>query len=509
MLRINNLTGFGSGGDQRSPTITSTNLIAVPDGDTLAFTITTDETTTITIGGADAAELEIVSNVLSSTHTLQWLSNGTRSFASPVDTDANNIYEITLTATDAVGYNSIAQMFYVVVLDAAVTLDGTLTNATLSGGDLIASHSNTTLGGARTTNLQDSGKFYFEIDLNNITGFQSCVGILTSGGTYTNLALQALNCASVYLGNSGIIWSNDSNSGKFIGELAIGDIIGIAVDLDSDKVWFRKLPSGNWNGEAIGSQDPANGVGGVSISSYSADTIGPALAFGGSGTAATEQFIVNFGVSAFVGLVPATFWPWGFLLPAVTFDSTPVNVTVSGAGLIATHANTTLGEVRSTVAKNSGKFYYEVTVDVIAGSNSSIGICTIGASTFDLFGAVNACSVWHDGTGHIYVNGVSTGLSIGNLAASDVIGIAVDLDNNKVWFRKSPSGNWNGLAIGSQDPSGNVGGASISAFSATTLQPFVSYGGTGTSASEQVTANFGVTAFSGAVPSGFVSGWTP
>jgi hypothetical protein len=39
------------------------------------------------------------------------------------------------------------------------------------------------------------------------------------------------------------------------------------------------------------------------------------------------------------------------------------------------------------------------------------------------------------------------------------------------------------------------------------MVPFVTFGGSPGSANNVITANFGASAFSGAVPSGFTSGW--
>jgi hypothetical protein len=127
-------------------------------------------------------------------------------------------------------------------------------------------------------------------------------------GTFTNFLVNGTNCAALYF-NGGAIWSNNANSGRSLGTLASGDIIGVACDFDNDKVWFRKAPSGNWNGQVIGSQDPANNIGGVSISSYSATTLGPVVCFSGT---SSEIFTANFGLSAFSGTVPTGFasgWP--------------------------------------------------------------------------------------------------------------------------------------------------------------------------------------------------------
>jgi len=93
-------------------------------------------------------------------------------------------------------------------------------------------------------------------------------------------------------------------------------------------------------------------------------------------------------------------------------------------------------------------------------------------------------------------------LRSGRLAAYAAVGGAVDLDNRKIWFRLAPSGNWN--ASGTANPATNTGGYTIPAG---TMVPFVTFGGTAGTAGHALTANFGASVFSGAVPAGFTSGW--
>jgi hypothetical protein len=90
---------------------------------------------------------------------------------------------------------------------------------------------------------------------------------------------------------------------------------------------------------------------------------------------------------------------------------------------------------------------------------------------------------------------------LGTWANGTVGGIAVDLDNRKIWFRKAPAGNWNNS--GTADPATNAGGVTIPAG---TMVPFVTFGAA--AAGFVWTANFGASTFTGAVPSGFTSGWT-
>jgi hypothetical protein len=182
----------------------------------------------------------------------------------------------------------------------------TATDTTLSNNNLTATHATGTVNtGVRGAPARSSGKFYFEVTRSAI-GSSDGVGLITGvGGTYGNV-LAGSNCTSVFT-VSGNISSNNAASGKNIGGIGAGVVIGIAVDLDARKAWFRSGAAGNWNGLAIGSENPALGLGGVVIAPTVSFT--PVVAWG-SGTGGV--YIANFGNSVFAGAVPPGFtsgWP--------------------------------------------------------------------------------------------------------------------------------------------------------------------------------------------------------
>jgi hypothetical protein len=167
--------------------------------------------------------------------------------------------------------------------------------ATLSSGNLTAT--GTGAGYARATSVQSSGKYYWE----------TTVSTWSSGNTgpYYGIAANAIPATGIAgLSKDGNIWVGFSP--VFIGAArGSGDIIGIAIDITANLIWFRVAPSGNWNGS--GTANPATGAGGLSISSLSG-TLKPSIALSTVGDAAT----VNFGAAAFSGAVPSGFtagWP--------------------------------------------------------------------------------------------------------------------------------------------------------------------------------------------------------
>ena len=127
------------------------------------------------------------------------------------------------------------------------------------------------------------------------------------------------------------------------------------------------------------------------------------------------------------------------------------------------------GAVRATLARNSGKWYWEV--KVVAGDSGydCVGIGTSSATLDNFPGADSAGygyrgdhRIWHSNTESFY--GETYGLN-------DIIGVALNLDNGKIWFSKN--GSW--LAAG--DP---VGGANYAynGISGTFYPMYSAYGST-------------------------------
>jgi hypothetical protein len=192
------------------------------------------------------------------------------------------------------------------------TFDGASNGVTLSNGNLTATHANTNNDcGVRSLSFQTSGKFYFEVTCTDLDGSADCAGVLGKTGNFINLVTNGTFCGCTYR-SSGNIYGNGASSGKTIGAIADGDLLCFAVDLDNSKFWVRKGAAGNWNGLVIGSENPETNTGGVSISSYVAGGMAPAVGFGGSSPQTGDNMTANFGGSSFTGAVPSGFtsgWP--------------------------------------------------------------------------------------------------------------------------------------------------------------------------------------------------------
>jgi hypothetical protein len=181
------------------------------------------------------------------------------------------------------------------------------------------------------------------------------------------------------------------------------------------------------------------------------------------------------------------------------------SITLTGSNLIATNSTSAAAGVRAADAQASGKFYWEYTCNTFASANSAVGISrggsdlTIRPSTAT---AVGECGVF--AIGNIYIDGVNPGgVTLGTITAGTVVAVAIDCTGRLVWFRQGVAGNWNGSA--SANPATGAGGLSL-----TTISGGIAVYPTAwiNQLNDQITANFGGSAFVGVVPSGFTSGFT-
>jgi hypothetical protein len=177
-------------------------------------------------------------------------------------------------------------------------------------------------------------------------------------------------------------------------------------------------------------------------------------------------------------------------------------ITLSGGNLIAS-TTVASGAVRTIDAQVVGKFYWEFTLTSFA-LNGAVGFGTAAAAFVQFLNltTTTALRVTYTG-GQIYLSSAIQVGALGTLAAGNVIGIAQDLDRRIAFFRVAPSGNWNGSATA--DPVSGAQGIDFSSIGGLGTRMFPMVGSQGNPAS--LTANFGDTAFSGVVPSGYTAGF--
>lgn len=174
-------------------------------------------------------------------------------------------------------------------------------------------------------------------------------------------------------------------------------------------------------------------------------------------------------------------------------------ITLSGGNLIMTgSAIASTDNVRSVASYSTGKFYCEMLSGAVATSYAhAIGLANSTASLTAGPGSPDVNSIaLYDGDTNVYAAGGSAGNSGINYvgAASDVVGMAIDIGAGLIWFRVN-GGNWNNNII--NDPVTGIGGINVSAVS----KPWFVIGQSGANAVN--TFNFGATAYANTAPSGY------
>jgi hypothetical protein len=204
--------------------------------------------------------------------------------------------------------------------------------------------------------------------------------------------------------------------------------------------------------------------------------------------------------------LPVIFETIGIAPAFATFDAAPSTafITMSNGNLTVTkNTSTNSGTARSTAAKASGKYYFEMTNTVKpTGSGDSLGLALTTTNDANVQLGVTTVTVEPAGATFIFSNDINQSIDLGAGAAGNVYGFAIDLTNRLAWIRRS-GGNWNGNVAA--NPATGANGVVIGAGS---FAPVVYLSNT-VSGFCSVTANFGASAFIGAVPSGFTAGWPP
>ena len=166
-------------------------------------------------------------------------------------------------------------------------------SATLSNGNTTIQTGNSQYSPSSSTLGVSSGKWYWEVEYDALSGgFDvAYVGVLSQFATNstTSLGTNANDYGYYVNGN----YYNNNTGTAYGTTYTTGDIIGVALDLDNNKLYFSK--NGTWQN----SGDPesgATGTGAISITNPTSTTNGayfPSICDGSSSANAT--FKTNFG----------------------------------------------------------------------------------------------------------------------------------------------------------------------------------------------------------------------
>jgi len=174
-------------------------------------------------------------------------------------------------------------------------------------------------------------------------------------------------------------------------------------------------------------------------------------------------------------------------------DNKDASITLSNENLTATGSLTAIWRsVIADIGKFSGKWYWEITVDVDPGTSSHmIGVAHVDMTLTLYCGEDSAGVGYYDSTGNTYYNGAGT--SYGDAyTAGDIIGIALDCDNDKIFFSKNGVWQDSGDPVAGTNPAQTIDGAE---------GWYAVYSSNRNLA--EITANFGESSFSYSVPTGY------
>jgi hypothetical protein len=208
------------------------------------------------------------------------------------------------------------------------------------------------------------------------------------------------------------------------------------------------------------------------------DTVGTGL------TSAWSNTVVNFTIT---------------VVTTTTLD--PANKGASQTlsnGNLTTTGNGTNGIARSIASHTTGKYYYEVTIGSV--SNLLVGFVNAGESlNAYVGGSVNSLGAANGGGWLGDAGGTTTSATLVN---GHVYGLAIDLGAMKAWILDitSGTGQWNANATA--NPATGVNGCTYGAFGLGFTPPIYA-AGTAAANGNNMTFNFGATAYTGTPPSGF------
>lgn len=172
------------------------------------------------------------------------------------------------------------------------------------------------------------------------------------------------------------------------------------------------------------------------------------------------------------------------------------SLTLSGGNLTIAANTSGTHNGFSVAGVSSGKYYFELTIDSMsAGDSAYWGIA--GSAELTSTNGKGDSGFWLVNNQGTEYNG-SAGSSYTAFTSTDICMIAVDMDNSKIWFGRN--GTWHN--------SGNPAAGTNAAYTNLTgTVEAVAGMDAGSTKTWQLTANFGASAFSYTVPSGFNSGF--
>lgn len=169
-----------------------------------------------------------------------------------------------------------------------------------------------------------SGKYYFEVTfVSGTSSGNAAIGVVPANEPLTGAQIGYSDAVTGSVGcfqSSGNVYKNGNSTsvGSANNYATVGGYLCVAVDATARLIWF-KSGTNNWNGNVA--NNPATGVGGISISGTG--PIYPAI-----GTDKVSNWLANFGASVFSQVAPVGFSAWTIGSPTAQII-TPSDVSFS------------------------------------------------------------------------------------------------------------------------------------------------------------------------------------
>jgi hypothetical protein len=374
----------------------------------------------------------------------------------------------------------------------------------ISNGDRTIDYALTSNVTAKGSVYLGTGKRYFEVSIGSGVLTNIRIGVLDQAHSNTTYPGGTTQSRTLDI-STGITYSNGTTS-AYTDAFTNGDVLQVAVDLDSGKIWFGK--NGTWlvSGDPTAGLFPSlTGATGFSSNTTAADNWWT-IAGGRSGTSgAMASLTINADPTDLVYSPPADFIAWGSSENDVRLDSSQLFAAtiVEGDTAILAHASISNGKVRATRGVSSGKWYWEF--HPITGSFSADYLGVAG-STY-VAGDANNLGFRADEYALRASNGFrvnnNSETSYGNsFSQGNLIMVALDLDNGAIWFGEN--GTWHASASESEIEAGTTTNAAFTGLSGT-FYPAASVAAQST---KRVRFNFGEQPFVYAPPDGFTPLYT-
>ena len=127
-------------------------------------------------------------------------------------------------------------------------------------------------------------------------------------------------------------------------------------------------------------------------------------------------------------------------------------ITYTEGNLKFTNTATAQRMVASSIAPTTGKWYAECRVTSLGGNYPQIGVLDTSIYTMDTYVGALARGYGYASHGQVYNNAAALTTGLATYTTNDIIGVALDLDNNYVYFSK------NGTFINSGVPTSGSSG---------------------------------------------------